>query len=138
MSPKAGGNKKAVNHIHIPPYTKKVSYCIAKCLPLKNMQISLPCFADMENPEYFRLPPANKISPPFPGGSTSLKRSLSDYHNNVSRPPLPPKKLGRSPSGEIANRVNKFEQLAKEGSPPKDDINKGRALISIKTSVLEI
>merc|ERR1712203_4982 len=58
---------------------------------------------NMENPEYFRLPPANKISPPSPGGSTSLKRSLSDYHNNVSRPPLPPKKLGRSPSGEIAN-----------------------------------
>ena len=101
------------------------------------MQISLPCFADMENPEYFRLPPANKISPPFPGGSTSLKRSLSDYHNNVSRPPLPPKKLGRSPSGEIANRVNKFEQLAKEGSPPKDDINKGRALISIKHQYLK-
>ena len=51
----------------------------------------------------------------------SLRRSLSDHH----RPPLPPKKLGRSPSGEIANKVQKFEQLAKEGSPPKDDLQKG-------------
>ena len=51
----------------------------------------------------------------------SLKRSLSDHH----RPPLPPKKLGRSPSGDIANKVQKFEQLAKEGSPPKDDLQKG-------------
>ena len=83
-------------------------------------------FADMENPEYFRLPPStSKISPPFLGGSSSLKRSLSDYQSTGSRPPLPPKKLGRSPSSEIANKVNKFEQLAKEGSPPKDDINKG-------------
>ena len=53
--------------------------------------------------------------------SKSLRRSLSDHH----RPPLPPKKMGRSPSGEIANKVQKFEQLAKEGSPPKDDLQKG-------------
>ena len=53
--------------------------------------------------------------------SKSLRRSLSDHH----RPPLPPKKLGRSPSGDIANKVQKFEQLAKEGSPPKDDLQKG-------------
>lgn len=67
--------------------------------------------ADMEN---------RRISP-------GLKRSLSDYQ----RPPLPPKKLGRSPSGEIANKVKQFEQLAKEGSPPKDDnINKGKLIVS--------
>ena len=82
--------------------------------------VSISSFSDMENPEYFRLPPStSKISPPFLGGSSSLKRSLSDYQSTGSRPPLPPKKLGRSPSSEIANKVNKFEQLAKEGSPPK-------------------
>ena len=76
----------------------------------------------MENPEYFRLP--TNISPPT--HNITLKRSLSDYQTG-SRPPLPPKKLGRSPSTEIAKKVSKFEQLAKEGSPPKEnnDINKG-------------
>ena len=76
-------------------------------------------FSVMENPEYFRIPSQ------LPAHPITLKRSLSDYQTNGSRPPLPPKKLGRSPSTEIAKKVSKFEQLAKEGSPPKDDINKG-------------
>ena len=57
-----------------------------------------------------------------------LKRSLSDFQSNGSRPPLPPKNtkgLGRTASGEIANKINKFEQLAKQGSPPREDIQKG-------------
>ena len=33
MSPKAGGNKKAVNHIHIPPYTKKFLIALQSASP---------------------------------------------------------------------------------------------------------
>lgn len=81
------------------------------------MQISLSYILAMENLESLK----RKSSSSSVQNYSPLKRSLSDYQ----RPPLPPKKLTRSPSTEIANRVNKFEQLAKEGSPPKDDLNKG-------------
>ena len=75
-----------------------------------------------------------------PSRVIGLKRSLSDFQSNGSRPPLPPSKgsitsshypnkngLGRAASnGEIvANKINKFEQLAKQGSPPKEEFQKG-------------
>ena len=79
------------------------------------------------------------LSAPRMSTSKGLKRSLSDFQSNGSRrlPPLPPKtsvganshpkggNLGRANSGEIANKINKFEQLAKQGSPPREDIQKG-------------
>ena len=79
------------------------------------------------------------LSAPRMSTSKVLKRSLSDFQSNGSRrlPPLPPKtsvganshpkggNLGRANSGEIANKINKFEQLAKQGSPPREDIQKG-------------
>ena len=84
------------------------------------------------------------LSAAIPRMSTStkgLKRSLSDFQSNGSRrPPLPPKtslgansnpkggNLGRANSGEIANKINKFEQLAKQGSPPREDIQKGEII----------
>ena len=75
-----------------------------------------------------------------PSRVIGLKRSLSDFQSNGSRPPLPPSKgsitsshypnkngLGRAASnGEIvANKINKFEQLAKQGSPPREEFQKG-------------
>ena len=78
------------------------------------------------------------LSAPRMSTTKGLKRSLSDFQSNGSRrPPLPPKtsvganthtkggNLGRANSGEIANKINKFEQLAKQGSPPREDIQKG-------------
>jgi hypothetical protein len=81
-------------------------------------------YADMD-----QLPTAAEPSKFSLGNNKILKRSLSDYQTNGSRPPLPPKSyrgLGpRATSGDIASKVSKFEQLAKEGSPPKDDLQKG-------------
>lgn len=71
----------------------------------------------MDNLEYFNMPVSYY-------NNKSLKRSLSE-----SRPPLPPKKagLGRTTSGgDIASKISKFEQIAKEGSPPKDELHKGQ------------
>ena len=85
------------------------------------------------------------LSAPRMSTTKGLKRSLSDFQSNGSRrlPPLPPKtsvganshpkggNLGRANSGEIANKINKFEQLAKQGSPPREDIQKGEEKKSI-------
>ena len=83
-------------------------------------------------------------APPRMSTTKGLKRSLSDFQSNGSRrPPLPPKtsvgansnpkgNLGRATSGEIANKINKFEQLAKQGSPPREDIQKGEKKFPIK------
>ena len=94
------------------------------------------------------------LSAAIPRMSTStkgLKRSLSDFQSNGSRrPPLPPKtslgansnpkggNLGRANSGEIANKINKFEQLAKQGSPPREDIQKGEIIFFFHIKRLKV